>query len=234
MNVLFIPLNQKETRWGVMLAALYFCGSIALETARSQATHSLFLLAIFAAVCILGRRFWKESIFCIRLTGIQMIWKPLLGALACRALCFLVHDLFMMLGFRYFVSTDWGPMLWNIRVALLEKQLPENLWFIAPCVVVLIPILDEFFFRGVILGTIYPKNTVLAVGLSVVLFTALNVLPYVNSAIGMLGSDAALYLCLYAFQFIPMGLALAWLYISTDSIFAPIFMHIIMNYGLIF
>ena len=234
MNVLFIPLNQKETRWGLLLVALYFCGRLVLETTKNLGVHCAFLLLVFVAVCILGRRFWRESIFCIRLTGMQMIWKPLLGALGCRALCFLVHDLFMMLGFRYFVTTDWGPVLWNARIALLEGYMQDHFWVIALSIVVLIPILDEFLFRGVILGTLYPKNTVMAVILSVVLFTALNVLPYIGSVSAALGSDAPLYLCLYAFQFIPMGLALAWLYISTDSIFAPILMHIVMNYGLIF
>lgn len=234
MNVLFLPLNKKETRWGLVIAAVYLAVSAVLETQQLQAVQCFFVLPVFAAVVILARRFFKESFCCIPLTGKQVIWKPLLGALACKALCFLVHDLFLLLGFPYFTASDWGPMLWDIRGALLERSMQDHFWFIALVVVLLIPVVEEFLFRGVILGTLYRKNSILAVIVSVVLFALFHTLPYAAAAFYTMQADATLYLCLYSFQFIAMGLFLAWLYIGTDSIFAPIIMHIIYNYALIF
>lgn len=228
MNVLYQPLNKKETNWGLIIAAVYLVASTVLEALLLQPVQWVLVLLAFAAVIISARRFWMQSIGNLALTGKQLIWKPLLGALACKVVCFLVHDLFLLLGFPYFVSTDWGPMLWDVRGSLLETAAEGRFWFAAVSVVVLMPIVEEFLFRGVILGNLYPNHSIIAVILSVALFAVFHTLPYIDRI------NDVLYLCLYAFQFIPMGLALAWLYISTDSIFAPIFMHIIFNYALIF
>ena len=234
MNVLFIPLNKKETRLGFVIAGIYLLTSFFLEATGNQLLQLLLLLPMFAAVAIVGRRFFKETFTCLPLTGKQLIWKPLLAVLGHRAVCFLVHDLFLLLEFPYFTASDWGPVLWDIRVYLLETHTSAHQWLTAVCLVILAPIVEEFLFRGVILGTLYPKRSALAVIFSVALFAALHTLPYVTHAFSAMGSDAALYLCLYAFSYIPMGLFLTWLYISTDSIFAPMIMHMIINYGLVF
>lgn len=231
MNVLFEPLNKKETVSGVVLAVIYLAVSLALESlvpADRYWVQCVFILLSFCAVLWIARRFWRESLTDIPLTGKQLIWKPLLGALVCKVICLFVQDLFLLMGSVYFVSSEWGPMLWDIRGAVLEIRSEGFFWPAAITVVLLMPVVEEFIFRGVILGSLYPRSSVLAVILSVVLFAAFHTVPYLG------GPDDALYYFLYTFQYIPMGLFLAWLYISTDSIFAPILMHMIYNYVLIF
>lgn len=228
MRILYLPLDKKETVWGIIIAVLYLTVGVILEWLMLYPALCVFLLLCLAAALFLTRRFWLESLRNIPLTGKQLIWKPLLGTLGCRVLCLFIHDLFLLLGSNYFVGTEWGPMLWDIRAYFLEIATEDCFWPIAIAVVLLMPILEEFIFRGVILGSLYPRHSITAVLLSVALFTLFHALPYIGKMEDML------YIGLYAFQYIPMGLLLTWLYISTDSIIAPILMHIIINYMLVF
>lgn len=228
MRILYLPLEKKETIWGIVIGAAYLIASAVLERLQLHPLPAILAMINLVAVILLTHRFWLESLRNIPLTGKQLIWKPLLGTLGCRVICIFVHDLFLLLGYPYFISSDWGPMLFDIRSHLLQAAMDGNFLLTVTAAIIVMPILEEFIFRGVILGSLYPKHSITAVISSVALFTLFHTLPYV----GMM--DDPVYLFLYAFQYIPMGLLLTWLYIGTDSIIAPILMHIIINYMLVF
>lgn len=226
MNVIFLPLKKKETLWGILIAAIYLPVSMGLEAAVPAGRYWVVCLfsAIAAAAAVLcARRFFAETLQCLRLVGKQLIWKPLLAVLLCRVICVAVNDLALFFQLPYFVSSDWGPLLWDVRSAGLSAAAQTSLLPVLVTVIVLMPFVEEFLFRGVILGNLYQKNSVLAVMVSVILFTVFHTLPY----LGVVGDPA--YLCCYGFQFIPMGLFLSWLYISTDSIVPPMAAHMILN-----
>lgn len=231
MNVIFLPLNKKETVSGAVLAAVYFVIAGLLEAVLPMWFYPLqfvFVLLLSGAVGFTARRFWAQAFRDIPLIGTQLIWKPLLAVAVCKVICVAFNDLALFFQLPYFVMTDWGPMLWDVREDLMEYAADGNLIPTVLTVVLLMPIAEEFIFRGVILGSIYQKSSIPAFLVSVLLFAVFRTVPY------MARMDDLTYTAIYAVQFIPMGLFLGWLYISTDSIFAPILMHILYNAILIF
>lgn len=229
MNILYLSLNKKETAIGFVTAAIYLSLSIFLEAVLPGEAYWILGITSLVALALVffpNLRFWKESKINVALTGRQLIWKPLLAVLVCRIICIFIDDILLLYGAPYFVGTDWGPMLWDVRSAMLESS--QNGWLMAVALILVMPIVEEFIFRGVIFGTLYPKSSVLAIIVSVALFAAFHTAPY------CFRMDDALYLSIYFFQYVPMGLFLIWLYVSTDSIFAPILMHIIMNLMIVF
>lgn len=231
MNILFLPLNKKETLWGAVIAAVYLPVSFLMETLVPASRYSLvciFALLALAAVLLCAKGFWKQSVLNISLLGKGLLLKPLLAVIVCRVLCIFLNDILLLYGFPFFVGSDWGPFLWDARGAALSLAAEYGFWLIALTAVVVMPIVEEFLFRGVIFGSLYPKHSVIAVVLTVVLFALFHTLPYLGS------NDNTLYWAVYFFQHIPTALALCWLYTATDSIFAPILMHVILNAMLIF
>lgn len=229
MRMLYITLSKKETRLAWCVAA----GYIALCLGISRLPTSLFFLfglaaaAGVATVFFLFRRFWQETWQGLGFTGKNLLWKPLLAALLSNVLCTVINDLFMFYGIGYFTMTGFGPLLWDIRSVMLAK-LWSSPYLPAFVVIFLVPVVEEFFFRGVIFGSLYSKNSVLAVILSTLLFAAFRTFLFTGVFC------EAEYLSLYFLQFIPRSLFACWLYTSTDSLAAPILMHMICNTVLIF
>ena len=89
------------------------------------------------------------------------------------------------------------------------------LWFIAP-------IIEEILFRGVIFGSLQPKNRTLAYVVSITVFALYSVWEY---AVAL--NDWSMLI--YMIEFVPLGYALTWLYEKTNCIWIPIFLHMLIN-----
>lgn len=231
MNVIFLPLNKKESRWGWVLAVIYLLMITYLELIVPFSHYWIVCGAatlLLAGLVVTFRGFLKQSVDNLSLIGRSLLWKPLLALLVTRVITIFINDLGFMFQLPYFDYTDWGPLLMNIRSELIAEAAEAAPILIFLSVVLLMPIAEELIFRGVILGQLYEKNGLLAVAASTVLFLLFHTIPYIS-----LSGDST-YLCFYAFQYIPMGLFLCWLYISTDSIFAPMVLHILYNAILLF
>lgn len=217
MNILYISLTRREACLGWALAVPYFLLSLLLTPMQWAG-----ILPLLSCVLILWlfRRFWKETWTCLPLTGRQLLWKPLLACLGAKLVCTVMNDILFFYGLSYYVYTDWGPFLWDIRVAFTAQDLSIPT---ALTLVVLLPIAEEFLFRGVVMGSIYPKSRFVAILLSTVLFALLHTLPYLGHF------DDTTYLIVYFLQYIPVGLLLSGVYINTDTIAAPIMMHMFYN-----
>ena len=88
--------------------------------------------------------------------------------------------------------------------------------------VFLAPIVEEVLFRGVIFGAIRQKYRITAYIVSVLLFSIYHVWQYAIAY-----SDPAYLLTMI--YYVPVSIALAWCYDSTQSIWTPIFFHMIIN-----
>lgn len=88
--------------------------------------------------------------------------------------------------------------------------------------VLLAPIVEECLFRGVIFGTIFPKNRVLAYLASFVVFSAIHVLAYAFESPDWM-------LLVNVLQYLPPTLAFCWLYEKSGNIFCPVLLHTIIN-----
>lgn len=89
-------------------------------------------------------------------------------------------------------------------------------------VVVLIPLIEEVFFRGLVFGVLRPKGRALAYGLSAVLFALASVWRYALN----LGDWRYLLTAIY---YLPAALALAWAYERGGSVWTAVALRIAMH-----
>lgn len=89
------------------------------------------------------------------------------------------------------------------------------------CALVAAPIVEETLLRGAIFSSLYRKNKFTAYLVSSVLFAAMHIWQFAD-----LGWTTVL---LAGLCYLPSALALAWTKQQSDTIFAPIFLHTLIN-----
>ena len=89
--------------------------------------------------------------------------------------------------------------------------------------VILVPPAEECMFRGLIFRNLYGKSRWGAYVVSILAFAVIHI-------IGYIGLYSPLEILMAFLQYLPAGLCLAWSYVRSDSIFAPILIHAAVNY----
>ena len=89
--------------------------------------------------------------------------------------------------------------------------------------VILVPLAEECFYRGLIFRNLYRKSPLAAYLISMLAFACIHILGYI-------GQYSPLELVMAVLQYLPAGLCLAWSYIRGDTILAPILIHAAVNY----
>ncbi|MGI6013284.1 MAG: CPBP family intramembrane glutamic endopeptidase [Oscillospiraceae bacterium] len=84
------------------------------------------------------------------------------------------------------------------------------------------PIVEEVLFRGVLFGQIRKANRILAYAVSALLFGIFHIWQY-----ALVFWEPTLLL--YAVQYVPHSIGLAWCYEHSNSIWVPIFYHMALN-----
>lgn len=98
----------------------------------------------------------------------------------------------------------------------------QNRAVIIVCSVVLAPMVEETLVRGLVFGTIRRKSRIAAYIVSVLFFAAIHVWQYIpTEGIGPVA--------LAALPYLPAGIALGWTYEKSDTIWAPIVLHGVIN-----
>ena len=98
-----------------------------------------------------------------------------------------------------------------------------NAFLMLIATVVLVPPAEECLFRGVIFRNLYSRNKIAAYAVSIALFAIIHILGYI-------GRYSPLELVMAVLQYLPAGLFLGWSYARANTIFAPIFVHAVINY----
>jgi len=119
------------------------------------------------------------------------------------------------------------PQFANINNAQVAWLVEQNLPLMCVCTVILVPVVEELLYRGVIFGSLADRSKVLAYAASISIFSLIHVMSYI-------GRYNALTLLLAFAQYIPSGFFLCWAYHKSGSIFAPILIHAFINAGSIF
>lgn len=114
------------------------------------------------------------------------------------------------------------PGFANVNDGTVTAMLEENFWPCAIATVVMVPLAEELFYRGLIFRGLRPRKRKLAYILSTLVFCAVHV-------IGYIGSYPWYTLLLCFVQYIPAGLCLAWACDEADNIFAPVLVHSVIN-----
>ncbi len=98
----------------------------------------------------------------------------------------------------------------------------ENYTLIAIGTVFLVPPVEELLYRALLFGTVRRYSRIGAYCVNILVFAAIHVISYI-------GTTDILSLILSLVQYVPAGLFLCWAYEHSDSIFAPMLMHITIN-----
>lgn len=170
----------------------------------------VFFILNFVSVGLILRKFIRKE-----LTAIQpgeLLGSALKGLLAYWAMSYFV-TLFILV-----INPDFA----NINDSSVAGMVRQDFLVSVIGTVILVPPCEELLFRGVIFGALYNRRPVAAYMVSALCFSAVHLLGY----IGLYPWDTLL-LCFL--QYIPAGIALAWAYVRSGSILAPIIMHTVVN-----
>ena len=110
----------------------------------------------------------------------------------------------------------------NPNNAATMKLAAQNSGVVRALGLFIAPITEETLFRGVAFGSLRRKSRVLAYLVSALLFSLYHIWQY-----ALAYADAGVLL--YAVQYVPVSLALCWCYDLTESIWPPIFVHMLVN-----
>ena len=112
--------------------------------------------------------------------------------------------------------------LLNPNSAAVADSVTLNPQMMFVVTVLLAPIAEETMFRGALFGTLRKKNRVAAYIVSALLFGMYHIWDFA------LGGGGALTL-VYAMQYIPASIALAWCYEHSGALVAPVVLHALIN-----
>ena len=138
----------------------------------------------------------------------------------------------VILGFAAYYACNWAtgeliqilvPSFSNYNDNAIAAMSQDNFFLMLIGTVVLVPPVEECFYRGLIFRSLYGKSRWAAYVVSILAFSIIHI-------IGYMGRYSALELLMAFLQYLPAGLCLAWSYTKADTIFAPIFLHAAINF----
>ena len=126
------------------------------------------------------------------------------------------------------IATNWiiallVPAFSNYNDTSIAAMRQDNRFLVLIGTVVLVPPVEECFFRGLIFRNLYGKSHWTAYLVSMLAFAMIHILGYA-------GQYTPLEILMAALQYLPAGLCLAWSYVKADTIFAPIAIHAAVNF----
>ena len=176
----------------------------------------VFYAANFTACVMIFRRLLKLNLQIAVRRIFPVLWYALLGYLGYSALTSILTALIQTL----------VPGFANVNDMSIAALAGKELTLMAIGTVILVPVAEELFYRGLMLRQLAGKSRILAYCVSMGVFALVHV-------VGYIGSYSPLTLVLCFIQYLPAGYCLAWCYSSTGTIVTPIVMHMIVNaYGL--
>ena len=213
-------LSHRETRNGWIYYILsflalpyglqWFSGILTVPLTEGK-LNFLYYCINFLAVVWIFRNFLSDSLKSAVRRLFSTLWYAVLGYLGAEAL----GDLLAYL--LFFILPDYANIN-DLAVATMVRT--ESLAALA--VVLLVPVAEECFFRGLLFRNLYSWNPIAAYLISMAAFSAVHV-------IGYIGQVSPVYLLVSFLQYLPAGYCLAWCYRQTGTITTPILMHTLVN-----
>lgn len=219
--IFFKKLTPNETVFGfiyfilqlLIIPSILVVAGMMLPTPLSEASINFIFFAInFLMVLIIFRKYLVVNFRSL----LAYPWHTL----RCAGIGFLIY----MAGNTVFslVVTALVPDFANINDAAIMEMVQDNFGLMTVGTVLLVPVAEECFYRGLIFRNLYDKSPFWAYAVSMVVFSLAHVLGYVGME--ELGTLALCFL-----QYLPAAFALAWCYRRSGSIFAPILIHMVVN-----
>lgn len=202
-------LAVQYTVLGELLGRLY--GLLGLDLSLSVQNFIYFCVNFLAAVVIF-RKYLANH-----LSSLGKNWWDCLKALILGYVFYWVSNYALSWALSKLI-----PGFANLNDGQVALLLRENFYLMAIGVVILAPVAEEVFYRGLVFGSLYSRSRAAAYIISCLLFSAIHVLGYIGSASAWVVVGCFL-------QYIPAGLCLAWSFQESGSIFVPIAIHILVN-----
>ena len=172
----------------------------------------IYFLVNFVSIVAIFHRFLGSSL--------QAAWKNIPKCLISVLIGFGVYYWgTILLGF---LITWINPNFANVNDQAVTGMVQENPLMMSICTVILVPVVEETLYRGLIFQQLQRKHRIGAYIVSTVVFSSIHV-------VGFIGSADWLTLLLCFMQYLPAGIALALAYERADTIVAPILIHMIIN-----
>ena len=166
----------------------------------------------FVAVAVIFRRFLWHGL----IVACGNLWNTIKTAFLAFCVYYVCNILVNMFILRVM------PSFYNVNDSAIGEMTAQSRVWMTLCVVLLVPVVEETLYRGVLFGRLYTKNQWFGYIASVAIFAAIHVIGYVGSY-----STTQLLLCFL--QYLPAGVALAWAYAKAETIWASILMHMVVN-----
>jgi len=214
-------LTKKENIWGFGYLAFQFLVlplilslvNEVLPTPMDSAQLNICYYVInFVAVAWIFRGFLAKNIDALAQRPVQVLKAVIFGFARYIVLSALVGNLVLML----------DPEFMNANDSAIIEMAEGNFLMMTIGTVVLVPVVEECLFRGLIFRNLYDRGTTLAYLVSVVAFASVHI-------VNFLFVYSPTEILISFLQYVPAGLCLAWAYTRADTIFAPILIHTIVN-----
>ena len=173
----------------------------------------LYYLVNFIAVLLIFHDFLARSLSQLFHHPIDALQAAILGFVAYAA-CFYAIDWLVSLLVPGYTNYN------DESIAALSRG---NYFLTFIGTVILVPLAEECFYRGLIFRNLYKKSHWAAYCISIAAFACIHILGYI-------GQYSAKELIIATLQYIPAGLWLAWSYIKGESIFVPVIIHSAVNF----
>lgn len=157
----------------------------------------------------------------------QFLWKSLKKAWSAKKKCvkyaflgFLIYWVLNIVVYGLIIKIY--PQYENLNNDAVGSLAQDHFGAMAVATVLLVPMAEELVFRGLLFQGLYNRSRFLAYAVSVSAFSIIHLIGYV-------GSMDLTHMVLSFIQYLPAGIALAWVYQKTDTICTPILMHMLVN-----
>ena len=197
----------------LVLPSLLVWGNTRAGRPFSEAELNFTFFAInFAAVVWIFRRFLGSSFRQVRVHPAYFCQAVILGLaayLACSK------------GMNWLLARI-APGFSNANDTSIAALIRGNFTLTVIGTILLVPPVEECFYRGLIFRPLYGKSPWAAYLVSMAAFSLAHI-------VGYLGSYSLWEMVVCFLQYLPAGLCLAWSYTKSDTIFAPIVIHALVN-----
>jgi len=221
MKQLTIPMTRRELTWGwvyyvlqlLFLPLLLEALNTQLPTPLTEAQLNFTYFAVnFAVLTVIFHRF-------LGLNFKQATYR----------LGYTLQSAFFGYGIYYlstlvisFVIARCAPDFANLNDDSIAQMLRENYTLTTVGTVILVPVAEELMYRGLIFRALYNRSRFAAYAVSTLVFAGVHLLGYITVY-------DPLSLALALLQYLPAGLCLGWAYARSNTIWAPILIHMAVN-----
>ena len=192
---------------------LFFVNSHLARPLNDAELNFVYYLTNFIAMLVIFHDFLSRSLA-------QAFQHPIL---LCEAVILGFVAYYVCFHITAYTVTLLVPDFSNYNDEAISAMSRGNSFLMLIGTVILVPPVEECFYRGLIFRNLYKKSPPAAYLISMLAFACIHILGYI-------GQYSPLELVLAVVQYLPAGLCLGWSYIRGGSIFAPIFIHAAVNF----